>query len=340
MTNSDLLIAFRIEDVFGNPIEHDTFLDIQFVFNNYTTSLSGIKNLSNKTLSFKDCKLINTSSLKLSKNDILKNDAFCLDLDKNFELGGYFDINWQQFIQIIVKPCFNSTSNNKTNCLAFDKALDYLLNNPVYLNIYTIVYYTMISNFTEPLKLSLHNVYSIIDPFIAKSNQLFYKKANISYDMGILTDMSQNYSVFGLESSFTDSFTIYPPLSNPTSDTFLVRFELYVGKNIQSFVVKYIKIQEIFATVGGILSFISLFFSQIASIFNKHEMDMKIVNHLFDFTNFNDNIILDDIIKDHNSKIELSEIISKQRSHVIIDNNLSIRRDIVLKKEELRYLII
>ena len=67
---------------------------------------------------------------------------------------------------------------------------------------------------------------------------------------------------------------------------------------------------------------------------------MKIVNHLFDFTNFNDNIILDDIIKDHNSKIELSEIISKQRSHVIIDNNLSIRRDIVLKKEELRYLII
>ena len=48
-----------------------------------------------------------------------------------------------------------------------------------------------------------------------------YKKANITYDMGILTDMSQNYSVFGLDKFFSDSFTVYPPLSNPNEETVL-----------------------------------------------------------------------------------------------------------------------
>ena len=49
---------------------------------------------------------------------------------------------------------------------------------------------------------------------------------------------------------------------------------------------------------------------------------MKIVNHLFDFTSFNDPIILDKIIKEDNNHIELDQIIQKHEA-VVVMNDLS-----------------
>ena len=98
---------------------------------------------------------------------------------------------------------------------------------------------------------------------------------------------------------------------------------MFINNDVETFVVNYIKIQEIFANIGGILNSIYLFFTIITSIFNIHERDMKIVNHLFDFTDFNGDNNLDKIIKEEGkNKIDLNHIIQRIEAVEIV-NDLS-----------------
>ena len=331
ITNNDLVIAVRLENTDGTPIDFSNLITIQFLFLNFTITPDGKYYSENKTLGFRDCKTINYTGMRLDYGKNLSGDNFvCLDLD-NLVLGGFFDIDWQYFLQINVLPCFNSTANNKTNCLAHDKVIDYLLKNDIYMNIYTVKYFSDLSDYDNPLKLQLTNVFSLIDPLIGKSFQLLYKNANISYDMGILMDKTQNYSVFGLDYFFSDSYTIYPPMTHPSEKSILIFFQLFITNNVETFIVNYIKIQEIFANIGGIFNSIFLFFTVITSIFNIHERDMKIVNHLFDFSDFVDNNYLNKIIKEEDkSKIELNQIIQRHEAVVIL-NDLSEKSSVSIK---------
>ena len=333
ITNNDLLIAVRIEDTNNLPIDYSNLFNIEFLYFNQTNSDNGNNSIQNKTLGFRDCKLFNFTDMRLYTKKNLSDRYLCLDLS-NLVIGGYFDIDWTYYIQINVLPCFNSTANNKTNCLAYDKVIDYLMINNIYMSVYTIKYYSDLSDYTSPLKLQLTNVFCLIDPIIGKYFQLLYKNANISYDMGILLEDSKNYSVFGLETFFSDSLTLYPPMTNPSVKTVLVIFQFYINNNVETFVVNYIKIQEIFANIGGIFNSIFLIFTVITSIFNIHERDMKIVNHLFDFTDFNDNDNLNKIIKEEGkSKIELNHIINGHEAVVKL-NDLS-ERSIVSRRNNI-----
>ena len=88
LNNNDLLVAVRIEDLSGNPVNYDNFLDIEFTFYNSTTN-AGISTSTTKTLSFRECKLIDYTAMRLSTHKNFNDSTLCLDLD-NIELGGYF----------------------------------------------------------------------------------------------------------------------------------------------------------------------------------------------------------------------------------------------------------
>ena len=82
--------------------------------------------------------------------------------------------------------------------------------------------------------------------------------------------------MYGIDSLYSDTYTLYPPLSNPSNNTKFITTSLYFLLNVETYVcyvVNYIKIQEIIANLGGILNTITIFFNLISSVFNVHERE-------------------------------------------------------------------
>ena len=184
VSNQNLIIAISIT-ANGESIDYSNYFNIEIVYNNITSVANNTKDII--SIEFRDFKLIDYTAMRLSTSQIFNKNMICLDLD-NIVLGGYNNQDWYYSIDINVFPYFNSTANNKSNCLSYDKVRDFLYENEIYLSILTNSYYTELADFENPLKLHLFDVFALIDPKIGKYNEIYYKDANIKYDMGILTD--------------------------------------------------------------------------------------------------------------------------------------------------------
>ena len=114
--------------------------------------------------------------------------------------------------------------------------------------------------------------------------------------------MSNNYTVYGLDYVIADVFPPSPPYRNATDATIVASFEIFILNNIQTYQVTYIKIQQIFAYIGGFISFISFFLDFLTGMINEHYRTLQIINKLFDFNELNNEEKLNSLIKEHASE--------------------------------------
>jgi len=66
---------------------------------------------------------------------------------------------------------------------------------------------------------------------------------------------------------------------------------------VENFNVTYIKLQEIVARIGGFLNVITTFFKFFIGYLNEHYRNVEIINHLFDFSEINEEEKMDMVIK-------------------------------------------
>ena len=88
--------------------------------------------------------------------------------------------------------------------------------------------------------------------------KLFYRSANISTDLNYIVQDPNKYSLFGVDNFIVDSLKVNPSFENANNDTNIALMEIYFYNNIETSNVSFIKLQEILATLGGILSFVTL----------------------------------------------------------------------------------
>jgi len=280
LNRNDLLVGFRVEDIDGNYIDVSRLLNISIIYYQYEM-VEGTLIPTISTINMINCSLIDKNSMKIfTKRDL--SNIMCLDF-QNTTLGGFWDGNFLNYIMINFNACVNSSENNNT-CMDYKEGYDYLSKGMPSFNIYTGSYFTELEDYDNPLKLNLFNQYNYVDPDKGKNLRLFYKVANMTTDLGIISSVPNKYSIFGLDYIVTDSTPVNPPFLNATSDTKLCSIEIYLLNKIEFFNVTYIKLQEILATIGGLLSTISMFFSFFIGFINEHYRNIEIINNLFDFS--------------------------------------------------------
>ena len=113
-----------------------------------------------------------------------------------------------------------------------------------------------------------------IDPNLKKLKNIFYKLINVTTDFGILTSMPNTSFIISVYSEGND-FSFIQENDNQTS---LVEFNLFLIAKADLYNISFIKLQDVFASIGGIITFINLVFSNIALIFNLHDKNTKLVN--------------------------------------------------------------
>ena len=252
------------------------------------------------TLNTTDCEnVINSTKLYGLNTSFIDEKYICVSLD-NLTLGGYWDGHYIDYVSISLIPCINGSA---TVCKSIEEINNKVDNEDLSFILYTNSYYIKFSDkdYDHPLQNTLNYFYMPLDSETMKYSNIFYKNGTVTQDMGIIMTMRKSQSVLGVDSS-NANFNL---VKNIKSDSNIAYYNIYMSRKSETFVIIYIKLQETFANIGGILSLISLVCSNISMFFNNHERNLEIENKMFDFTDFDEESKFKNLIEKKNIKKEI-----------------------------------
>jgi hypothetical protein len=213
-------------------------------------------------------------------SDAFYKNSFCLNPFKYIASNGTL-VQDDVFIQnailaqnssaltIYVEPCVNTTENGNF-CLPLDEQLQKI--NSVQLTSSYLDSYINLNDYGTPSTYVLSSLTLIVTTNIRKTHFLTVRKANINTDSGlIMEDIS--------ESSTIQVGDIRTDLNN---ENFYYQI-VFVGENIaDNYFRRYIKLQDIIASIGGLLKFLLTLASLALNYFVKLNLRLDLLNTFYD----------------------------------------------------------
>ena len=212
-----------------------------------------------------------------TKNEL--NNSYCL---KNFSeelnfVGGY---KYEKFnyLRLRIYPCVNNSANNY-RCKPQKEIDDYLASG--YFSILIKDFGLNPSNYSYPTVPTFQDLYTTVDKKIYRNYILNFGITEIHTDTGLFNEKitKDRYFQFRKELqtfSFRDEQEYYKGKS-----IILVQFKLDDAVIIQKR--SYTKVSEIFSRIGGYMQLMNTVFLLVASLVNKLNFDLKIINSIFKF---------------------------------------------------------
>ena len=268
--NKDTLNRFIDETIYYPEI---VFIEREKVNGEFIT-------ISQKILEYEDCKEENFGENYqhlLVKGEL--NNSYCLkDFNSNLQLTGGFKYEKMSYIRIKIFPCKNTTKNNN-HCRSQDEIDSFLSNG--YLSILVKDFGLNPSNFTSPVIPTFRDLFTAIDKHLYRNMVLKYGLTEVNTDEGLIfEEMKKEKFLQFRESVQTSSFLDEENYKNGTEICLLqLRLDdiIYIQKR------KYTKISEIFSRIGGYMQLIYTLFSIMALFLNKLNLELKIINSIFNF---------------------------------------------------------
>ena len=205
------------------------------------------------------------------------NNSYCLD-DFNITLAGGYKYDIMNYIRIRIVPCVNNTKNNFM-CKPKNIIEQYL----------TGTYFSILfkdiglnpSNYSQPVLPTLQDLYTTVDKQIFKDFILNFQLLEIHTDTGLFREKieKQKYLKFVDEKEsfyFRDEEEF-----NSGKQICVVQIRLNDIIHMQKR--SYKKMPELFSTIGGYLQILSSFFTFISIIISKLNLEVKIINDLFNY---------------------------------------------------------
>ena len=205
------------------------------------------------------------------------NNSYCLD-DFNLTLAGGYKYDKMNYIRIKIIPCINSTKNNFT-CKPKNVIDEYLTGT--YISILFQDIGLNPSNYSVPVIPYLQDLYTTIDKHIFKDFILNFRINEIQTDTGLFYEKIQKKKYLQF-------------LDNEQSFYFRSDEEFESGKQMCVIQIRlndvihlqkrsYKKLPESFSIIGGYMQILSTVFTFISLLANKLNLEVKIMNDLFNF---------------------------------------------------------
>jgi hypothetical protein len=235
---------------------------------------------SKKVLEYEECKEENFG--KDFQNLLLRGElknSYCLkDFNFNLSLAGGFKYETMSYIRIKIFPCKNTTRNNY-HCRS-QKEIDHFFSNG-YLSFLIKDFGINPANFSSPEIPIFRDLFTTIDKRIYRNMILKYGVTEILTDEGLISENIRTVNYLQLREVFQSfSFLEEEDYKNGT-EICLVQLRLDDTIHIQKR--KYTKLSEIFSRIGGYMQLIYTLFSILALFLNKLNLELKIINSIFNF---------------------------------------------------------
>ena len=281
INTSNFYFAFGIEnkDTLNRFID-ETIYYPEIVFISRAKVNGEFITTSQKILEYEDCKEENFGENfqhLLLKGEL--NNSYCLKkFNSNLQLTGGFKYEKMSYIRIKIFPCKNTTENNN-HCRSQDEIDNFLSNG--YLSILVKDFGLNPSNFTSPVIPTFRDLFTTIDKHLYRNMVLKYGVTEVNTDEGLIFEEIKKEKFLQFREAFqTFSFLEEEDYKNGTEICLLqLRLDdiIFIQKR------KYTKMSEIFSRIGGYMQLIYTLFSIMALFLNKLNLELKIINSIFNF---------------------------------------------------------
>ena len=280
--NSNILyFAFGLED----PQTMNRFIDDsiyvpKIVFVDKAKINDELVTVYQQNLEIEKCNVINFGEnyQHLFLEDEL-NNSYCLKkFEQNLTLAGGYKYERFSYIRIRIYPCVNSSENN-FSCKSQEE-IDRFMSSGYFSIILKDIGLNP-SNYPIPVLPTLQDLYTTIDKRIYKNYILNLGITEIHTDIGLFQESikTQKYLQFRKE---METFTFRNEEEYYQGKSVIIA-QLKLDDNINVQTRSYIKIPEIFSTIGGYMQLMNTAFLLLTLIVNKFYLELKIINSIFKF---------------------------------------------------------
>ena len=268
--NSNLFLAIQIRDSLDKTLNITQYFDLEANYKKWTRL-----NVQDELILVKEkLNVVNCSDIEEYEGFTFY-EAICYRFS-NFTFGGYWDGNDVNILDFTLNYCLD-----QSYCKNISEIKNFLKNNKQNFNLYTRKTFVDLNDPNQIVKQNLKVTYFSIDPGLAKQKSLFYSRVNVSTDYGLLTEMKENETFLSLDIEIND----YRSIDFSNNQLPPIQMRLYLNSESDNYTITFIKIQDVFASLGGIFSVIKLIFSNVAFFFNSYDKKIIMANKLFDFSN-------------------------------------------------------
>lgn len=229
------------------------------------------KHIEEKSLHLCDEKDFPDANVSLNLG--LNNYSYCLD-NNSFEMHGYWDEPTLAYFEFLVVLCDNETS--QVVCQTPEQIQEFFVMK--YFNLVFAGLKIDVENYTNPLDLKYRNIYELIEPRLNKMMNVFMKDIIVKTEDGIILSNKIEVVDTSYDSKESDLAFI-----DPNSNAPIFTCDFYSSRNHQSITRTYQTISEVFANVGGLLSFLMACGFGLTYIENTLSLQVKIMNRLYSF---------------------------------------------------------
>lgn len=282
------ITTIGIRDYDYNIIKDDTIATIEVKYEYHTIDEKGNIIKQEIPLNQTNCSDFQDNFLSMGTYDIYKDSIIeqynCYSPlyydNKQVILGGLYGTEFYGDVAFHVKPCINTTKDNK-KCKDIEE-ISSILNGGWMEFSYTNAFIDHY-NYEEPIQYSVNQFYNSLDTSINKVGYLFFNPVYFYSQNGIIFSTEKEYSGIKLDYTNSDYLSyreggdIYTIYVNP-SET----YETYKRK--------YIKIQDIGTSIGGFFNCIHIIAALIVYNFNEKHKGLVIFNSLFSFFSYSDKV--------------------------------------------------
>ena len=210
------------------------------------------------------------------------NNSYCIN-DLNLTLAGNFKYDKLSYIKIGIYPCINTTENH--NHCKPQEVIDTFLSG-TFISILAKDIGLEPSNYTHPYIPTFQDLYVTIDKKFYTEFCIFFGITEIHTDVGLLSENihKQRFMNFMKTTQgiyYKDDENVREGKDDENNP--ICEVQIRMGDDIRIQKRTYMKMSEVFATVGGYMQLISTLFSFITFLINKINVEIKLVNSIFNF---------------------------------------------------------
>ena len=315
--------AFRFEDEYGFPTEisNITFLKIYYYYSIPDKNNIIRNEYKEEYIPYRLCK---DSDFESSENLIkLYGNLYCIEWE-NLTFGGYWDNEFIYYFEVRLYYCENGEnySFNESKCATI-KQLDHFYNHQ---NIYFSVYYTTIdfrvNDLKHPLNRKHMNYFTYISHNFRKTDRLFIQEQILNDDQGWIISSHKNISIWGGQSINSD-YRYYndETINEEGFNSMFYSITLYMTNSKIYYTRKYMKVPDVFALIGGLLTCINIIGKVINRKINLSMKKRKILRKIFDGEEFN--IIYSTNIDNKNINFKHIKFNNMKSSFINLDFDIS-----------------
>lgn len=247
LSNKNFTYAFRLENIYGQKMDDKSKVYQEVGYLHYISDNGTWKLMFLESLPVTNCSDLSYTTEKEKYYNISLRDWNCINFD-NLTFGGNWDGNFVYGLIIYTKQC---TNNTDTICSSKEEIKKYisLEDEPsaLFYSDLSLEVYPRMQEIDSPLISKFVNRYEMLNLGLYKRKVQTYKITNMINDVGWFLPEIKNEDPI-VSSDFVQSDFSFKSLW--TNDILYTQF-IYLGRKVDTYNRSYVKIQEVFASIGG-----------------------------------------------------------------------------------------